>query len=209
MAKSKKIHDVSIPLQEGMIMYPGNPSVKMDWKKTPNTYLTKLSLGTHSGTHVDAPRHVRRTLTPVDEVDLNHFYGKAQVLDMTHCTLSVKIEDLAAYPLKEGDRVLLKTRNSIRGFKKFYDDYIFLDGDAAEYLANMKVLLVGIDSLSIKQRGSSDQRPHEALLMKGIPIIEGLDLGAVEPGRYTFIGFPLRLKGRDGSPIRAVLIDHT
>ena len=205
--KHQRLIDISIPLHEGMMTYPGNPEVTMEWVRTPNTFLTKLTTGTHAGTHVDAPRHVREDLTPVDEVELERFFGPCRVLDMTSCKEAVRVKDLESHEVQEGERILLKTSNSERGFKQFYDDYVYLDGDAADYLAEKKVALVGIDSLSIKKRGGDDQRPHESLLLIGIPIIEGLNLKDVEPGQYTFIGLPLRLKGRDGSPMRAVLID--
>ena len=101
---------------------------------------------------------------------------------------------------------MLKTKNSSRGFDVFYDDYVFLSPEGADYLADMGVALVGIDSLSIKQRGSPDNTPHTLLLSNSIPIIEGLVLSSVEASEYTLCAFPLAFVGIDGSPIRAVLI---
>lgn len=200
--------DISLPLYEGMITYPGNPPVEMEWQKTPNTYLTKLKTGTHAGTHIDAPRHVREGDTTVDQVDLERFLGPCRVLDISGAKESVTIGDLEPYDIQQDERILLKTNNSERGFEEFYDDYVYLDGDAADWLSDIGVMLVGIDSLSIKKRGGKDQRPHESLLHAGIPIVEGLNLAGVKEGAYTFIGLPLRLRGREGSPIRAVLIQE-
>jgi arylformamidase len=100
----------------------------------------------------------------------------------------------------------VKTSNSLRGYDRFYADYVWLDGDAAIFLAGKGIALFGIDYLSVKQKGGADNRPHTALLDKDIVIFEGLDLSAVEPGRYFFAGLPLRLVGLDGAPARAVLL---
>ena len=201
--------DISLPLYEGMITYPGNPPLETEWHKTPNTYLTELTTGTHAGTHIDAPRHVRDDLATVDALDLEYFFGPCRVLDVSSAEESVKKSDLGKYEIAKGERILLKTSNSARGFAEFYDDYVYLDGDAADWLRDLGVKLVGIDSLSIKKRGGEDQRPHESLLHAGIPIVEGLNLNGVAEGEYTFVGLPLRLRGREGSPIRAVLIDDS
>lgn len=198
--------DISLPLYEGMITYPGNPPFLAEWQQTPNTYLTKVTTGTHAGTHVDAPRHVDEAGTPVDEIALDRFFGPCRVLDLSSAKEHITLADLEPHAIKSGERILLKTNNSERGFAAFYDDYVYLEGDAADWLRDRDVALVGIDSLSIKKRGGEDQRPHESLLHAEIPIIEGLNLAGVAAGIYTFIGLPLRLQGREGSPIRAVLI---
>jgi arylformamidase len=80
-----------------------------------------------------------------------------------------------------------------------------VDGDAADYLAERGIILLGIDGLSIKKRGGEDARAHTSLLSKGIVIFEGLDLSGVEPGTYQFIGLPLRFTDLDGSPARAIV----
>lgn len=94
----------------------------------------------------------------------------------------------------------------MRGFDEFYSDFVYLSSEGAEYLADAGVTLVGIDYLSIKQKGSTDNRPHTLLLEKDIPIIEGIDLSQVEPGEYTIVAFPLKYIGIDGAPARVVLL---
>jgi arylformamidase len=100
----------------------------------------------------------------------------------------------------------LKTRNSQRGFKRFFSDYNYLTSDGAAYLAKAGVALVGIDAWSIKQRGNKDNTPHTALLKKNIVILETIDLSKVKPGSYFLVLLPLRIEGRDGAPARAILI---
>jgi arylformamidase len=205
---NKNIIDISIPIEPGMVVYPNNPEVKFDSEKSKTSMQTTLSFGTHTGTHIDAPLHavgVSNTKS-IDELDLDIFYGPARVLDLSHVKDSVRIEHLEEYKVQEGERILLKTNNSLRGFENFYDDYVYLDGDAADYLTEKKIVLCGIDFLSIKQRGSSDHRPHTSLLGAGIAIIEAINLKDVEEGDYVVSALPLRLKGLDGSPCRAILI---
>jgi len=203
-------YDISLPLRNGTIIYPGNPDILVaPHHQLPkdSSNISRIDFGSHSGTHVDAPRHVDTGAMPVDQIPLETFVGPCRVLDMTHCADAVRIEDFEKYGgVKVGERILFKTKNSLRGFEKFYDDYVYLDGGAADYLAEKGVILVGIDALSIKQRGSKDFRPHASLLGKGIVIFEGLDLAKVPAGNYTFIGLPLKFVGLDGAPARAVLL---
>jgi arylformamidase len=143
----------------------------------------------------------------LDDIPLEIFVGPCILLDFSNEQgEAVSMEMLKNENIKKGDRVLLKTRNSTRGLKDFYDDYVYLDGDAAEYLVGLGVSLVGIDALSIKKRGGSDHRPHTALLSKNIPIIEGLDFSKVDSGEYELICLPLNFTGIDGAPARAILI---
>ena len=204
----KKILDISIPIQEGMLTYPNNPEVAFRGVRTKSSWLTELTLGSHTGTHIDAPRHVFENGVGVDELSLDCFVGPCRVPDMTQVKNSVEVGDLEKYDIKKGERILIKTSNSLRGFKEFYNDYIYLAGDAAAFLAQKEITLFGTDYLSIKQKGSEDNRPHTELLGKGIPTIEGLDLSGDDTGEYFFVGLPLRLKDLDGSPIRAALIQN-
>ncbi|MFY9457384.1 MAG: cyclase family protein, partial [Candidatus Spechtbacterales bacterium] len=116
--------------------------------------------------------------------------------------------DLEKERIREGERILVKTQNSLRGFEKFPDDPIYLDGDAADFLAERGIILFGIDWLSVKKRGGEDVRPHTSLLRKNIVLFEGLDLSNVESGEYQFVGLPLRFTNLDGAPARAVLITN-
>lgn len=204
----RKIIDISLPLTNKTVVYPNNVPLSIETHAhmpEATTHLSKITMGTHTGTHIDAPMHAVIGADTLDQIPLETFVGVCRVVDATHrlggeC---VKKEDLGE--VLEGERILIKTSNSIRGFDSFYDDYVYLDGDAADWLAEMKVGLVGIDYLSIKQRGSKDQRPHTSLLENNIPIIEGINLNHVEAGQYEMICLPLNFVGVEGGPARIIL----
>ena len=206
-----KIFDISLPLTNDTIVYPGNPAVSISFQQSlpqDSANVSEISLGSHTGTHVDAPYHVNNKWKKMHEIPLDCFIGPCRVIDATGCTEAVHIRDLVRdRGIMSGERILAKTNNSIRGFDEWYDDYVYLDGGAAEFLAGKDIALFGIDYLSVKQRGSDDTRPHDALLQKNIPIFEGLNLKDVPPGEYQFIGLPLHIPGIDGAPARAILLD--
>ena len=207
-----KIIDISLPLNNDTIIYPDNVPISVGIHHAMPEYATQLSkitFGSHTGTHIDAPAHCIDGGLTIDKIPLENFIGTCRVLDFSkESDESVTTEMLQSKNIKKNERILLKTRNSTRGFKEFYDDYIYLDGDGAEYLANLEVLIVGIDSLSIKKRGGADVRPHTALLQNNIPIIEGLDLSGVLEGEYELFCLPLNFIGIEGTPARAVLIER-
>jgi arylformamidase len=124
---------------------------------------------------------------------------------MTGTAGMISVDDLKPLKIRKGERILVKTRNSAVGFDRFRNDYVYLAGNAAAYLATKDISLFGIDYISVKQRGGKDNRAHTALLEKGIVILEGLDLSNVLPGRYNLIALPLGFTGLDGAPARAVL----
>jgi len=206
MTKEMKIIDISREIKNSTPVYPGNPRVKITRHKGATSVHSEILLGSHTATHIDAPVHALKGGAGMDKLALEKFIGPCRVLDVSDAKDSVKIEDLKKYKIKKGERVLVKTSNSKRQFKKFYNDYVYLDGDAADYLARIGIILFGIDYLSVKKRGGKDNRPHTSLLKKSIPILEGLDLSKVQEGRYEFVGLPLKLGFIDGSPCRAVLI---
>jgi arylformamidase len=201
-----QVIDISLPLHSGMITYPNNPEFQVESLKTPTTFISKISMSTHTGTHIDVPRHVDESGWGIDQLKLASVIGICRVLDMTYVQDSIKVEDLESHNIQAGQRILVKTKNSVRGFEEFYDDYVYLDGDAAVFLANTKIHCFGIDSLSIKKRGGSDVRPHTELLKNDIVILEGLNLNQVEPGEYMLVALPLNLRSLDGAPTRVVLL---
>ena len=204
-----KIYDISLPLNGKTVIYPGNVPLEIAvHHEMPEhaTHLSKITMGSHTGTHVDAPSHAVYGAASLDAISLETFVGPCRVLDCTDSVGAVKIEDLKKHKVKKAERILVKTQNSLRGFATFRDDYIYLDGDTADYLAELGITLFGIDYFSVKQRGSKDQRPHTSLLSKNIPIIEGLDLSLVPAGKYTLVCLPLKFTGIEGSPARALLI---
>lgn len=201
-----RIIDISVPIFPQMATYPGDPKVRFKPWKEKDWALTEVVLGTHTGTHADAPRHVFKNGKRVDELPLAKFVGPCRVLDMTRVKRAIAVQDFKKARVRRGERIIVKTRNSLRRPDRFFPDYVYLSGDATEYLAKLPITLFGIDAFSVKERGSGDLRPHTILLGKNIPILERLYLRQVKPGRYILAAAPLKLKGLDGAPVRAVLI---
>lgn len=205
----KKIIDISLALGNGTIVYPDNVPITLEehaHMPEKRSHLSKITMGSHSGTHIDAPKHAIIGGATIDALPLRAFVGPCRVIDYTASKEAITIDDLKKAEVKRDERILAKTSNSARGFEKFYDDYVYLDGDAADYLAELGIALFGIDYISIKKRGSADNRAHTSLLKKSIPIIEGLDLSSAPPGEYTLVCLPLKFVGLEGAPARAILL---
>jgi len=204
-----KIIDISQEIQDGMVVYPNNAPVSIESFASisagASSNLSKVTLGTHTATHVDAPLHVFDGEGGLETLSLERFIGVCRVVDASHRGPGelVMIEDLGE--VTPGERLLVKTSNSNRDTETFLEDFVALDGDAADFLAEKDITLFGIDYLSIKQRGSSDNRAHTSLLKKGIPVVEGLRLADVEAGSYELLCLPLKLANVEGGPVRAVL----
>jgi arylformamidase len=201
--------DVSIPIREGMVHWPDNPAVQiahlLDFARGDGCRVSTLSLGTHTGTHVDAPAHFVATGHGIDDVPLEHTIGPARVIEIRD-PRSIEPDELEEHHLRAGERVLFKTRNSSRAWaeQSFLDDYVFLGFAAARYLIERGVQTVGIDYLSVA--GADDGvRTHRLLLEADVCIIEGLDLRAVWAGPYELVCLPLRIENGDGSPARVVV----
>lgn len=206
----KDIIDISIPIKPQMTVYPGNPEVEIERTQDidcgASSNVSKMTLGSHTGTHIDAPIHCIKNGQTVDTLDLEAFFGTCKVFDATKEEEAISLEFVKSKEIQRGDRVLFKTQNSLLGFDVWRDDYVFLSGDASVYLAECGVTLVGIDFLSIKQKGSTDNRPHLEFLSRGIPILEGINLKEVSEGKYLLIALPLKIENGDGGLTRAVLI---
>jgi len=207
-----RIHDVTVPLTPGMPTYPGDPPFELEPVRSleQDRYrLSRMVLNTHAGTHVDAPAHFIAGGATVDELPLEILLGKARVVELSSRE-RVERADLAALDLRDDLRVLLKTRMSGQMLRAGYqDDHVYVTVDAAHYLAQAGIKLVGFDYLSIDRSGSADFPAHQALLGAGVVVVEGLDLSEVEPGEYDMACLPLRVGGGDAAPARVVLRSRT
>ena len=209
-----RIYDVSIPVTDGGVVYPGNPAIRVSYQQAlargDGANVSALSFGSHTGTHVDAAKHFFDDGESVDRIPLERLIGPAVLVSFPDDVRAVGAADLRRHDLAGQERVLLRTRNSaLLARSEFVEDYTYLAPDGAEYLVSLGVRLVGIDYLSIEQFHSGHHRTHRALLGNGVVIVEGLSLDGVPPGEYDFACLPLRLAGIDGAPARAVLIDRT
>jgi arylformamidase len=209
-----KIHDITVGIQPSMPVWPGNPAVELERvnkiEEGANSNVSRLALGVHTGTHVDAPVHFIPGTTGIDALPLNVLIGRALVVHLAR-TKRITADDLdhALIP-PSTRRLLLKTRNSNFWAKRdtdFHTDYVGIDPSGAEWLVDRRVELVGVDYLSVAPWKES--RPtHEILLKAGIVVVEGLNLSKIKPGRYELTCLPLKLVGADGSPARAILIER-
>ena len=205
--------DVSAPLDPAATpVYEGDAPMRFEFLKDmrrgdPLT-LSLLSLGAHSGTHVDAPMHFVRDGAPVDRVPLEALIGPARVIRIANEVQSIDAAELNRHPWRGARRLLFQTRSSSGGWMRsraFHRDFAFIAPDAAQLLADAGVLLVGIDYLSAEQFGAPVPTTHRILLGKGIPIVEGLLLEGVSAGAYDLIVLPMKVVGHEGAPARAVL----
>lgn len=202
--------DVSVPLRTGMPHWPDNPPVLieriLDIDRGDTANVSKLSLGAHTGTHVDAPVHFFSGGSGIDAMPLTATIGLARVIEI-HDPESIKPEELDPYQLQPGERVLFKTRNSTRCWQTddFVKDFVYVSHEAAQYLAAQHVQTLGVDYLSVGGFFKDGVETHHALLAAGIWIIEGLNLSSIQPGTYELICLPLRIVGSDGAPARAIL----
>ena len=195
--------DITRPIHPGMAIYPGNPSVEFKEvsSASPSTSgLTKIVLGSHTGTHIDAPSHIIEGAAGISTFSLDQLNGPVEVIDISSVETVITADDL---PKNSKERVLFKTRNSQGDSNVFDEGFVALAEDAAEELVKRGVKLVGIDALSIKKKGVKD-RVHAIFIDAGIVIVEGLWFADVKAGMYELLCLPLNVD-LDGAPVRAVL----
>lgn len=215
MFAGQRLIDVSLALSPALPVWPGDPPLAIApasrIAKGDAANVSRLDLGTHTGTHCDPPRHFLDGGRTVDQLDLAVLLGPALLLDLTAVRGAIGAADLDAAGVPPGvERLLLKTANSRRwaaGSTTFDQDFVGVAPDGARWLVEHRVRLVGIDALSIERFDTTPDYPvHHALLGAGIVVVEGLDFSRVEAGRYTFLFLPLKIADGDGAPGRAVLV---
>jgi len=208
----KKIFDISVSIYSGMPFYPGDPGAEIKPSQMISqgdvSNLSELRLGSHTGTHIDAPRHFVDSMQPVDELPLDTLVGPARVVDLTDAKSLISREELAELGLESVSRLLIRTTNSeLWSGAEFSRDYVSLAPDAAAYLVELGIKLVGIDYLSIEQFRSEGYLVHHTLLGAGVVVLEGIDLSGVSAGEYQLVALPLKIQGGDGAPARAILVE--
>ena len=207
-----KVYDISLSLRARMPVYPGEatpllePTSQMERGDSYN--VSRLTVGTHTGTHIDAPRHFLPDGASVEQIPVDVLVGPALVVEMG-VEQEITAADLEAAAIPTGtDRLLFKTRNSrLLDDEDFRRDFVYLTLDAARWLVGRGVHLAAIDYLSIEQMDAQPNIVHQTLLEAGVVIVEGVDLRRVAPGPYLLACLPLKIEGADGSPVRAVLVE--
>jgi len=209
MPRPSRLVDVSVQLTPGLATYPGNPAFEITPVHTiaagHGSNNSRLVMGTHTGTHVDAPLHFFDGRPGVDAMPLELLIGRARVIDLPHRG-GITEAHLSAAGLREDIRVLLRTPNSAlwNTTDGFHTEYTYLTEGGAKFLVGQGVKVVGVDYLSVEQYQKAGAPAHTALLGNGVIIIEGLNLSDAEAGQYEMYCLPLRIAA-DGAPARVVL----
>ena len=207
------LYDISLTYTEDLPTWPGDPTIQLKQISSIEdgdmANVTHLSMCAHSGTHVDAPDHFLGNGKTVESIPLELMIGPAAVVEIP-AEGTITTADLISAQIPAGiKRILLKTANSevwAAGNMVFQEDFIAPDGEAAKYLVELGIEVIGVDYLSVAP--FTDPEPtHKTLLEAGVLIIEGLDLSGVKPGEYTLYCLPLKIGGSDGAPARVLLMD--
>lgn len=206
------IFDCSRKLKADMTVYPGDPLFELRWVKTPNgersVTQSSVSMGMHSGTHVDAPLHFVPTGEDLDGLPLDRWIGPCRLIEIAPEFDQITLELLLPHEVQRGEILLFKTQNSeLPEDAPFTRDYVTLNPAAARHLVECGVKTIGVDYLSID--GKLREGIHQIILGAGIAVIEGLYFKDVPAGNYFLSALPLRIKGAEGSPVRAVLLSQT
>lgn len=202
--------DISVPVRNGMVHWPGDAPFELkrlkDMSKGDGLTLSYLSLGIHTGTHMDAPLHFIKDGAAIDTLPVDAVMGPARVVSI-HDRESIKPAELEPLNLQPGDRLLFKTYNSEHCWDSdtFFEDFVYISREAAAYLAQCGVRTVGVDYLSVGGFHKDGVETHQALLGSGMWVIEGLNLGGIEPGDYELACLPLKLANAEGAPARALI----
>ena len=205
------LYDISLTIAEDLPVWPGDPKIELkkisQIENGDEANVTHISACVHIGTHVDAPDHFLGNGKTVEDLPLDLLVGTASMVELA-VSGQISAVDLQKANIPEGiTRLLIKTSNSqiwAEGDKEFREDFIALEADAASYLVDQGVQVVGVDYLSVAP--FADPAPtHRILLEAGVLIIEGLNLSGVEAGEYTLLCLPLKIRDSDGAPARVLL----
>ena len=208
----KDIYDISVLLGSESILFPNDTPYSMDSVETIERSgicnVSKLALSAHYGTHIDAPLHFIQNGKSIDQYSVQEFILPAQVIEIKD-TESIRPSELEPLDIKRGDALLFKTNNSassrsINGI--FSEDFVYLSAEAADYCVKKGVSLVGIDYATIDKYGDMNFPAHRTLSKNGVLILEGIHLKDVPAGKYTLFCLPLKIKGSEASPVRAILV---
>jgi len=206
---NRKVYDISIDIKDNMLNFPGDTKTKKETiKKIKNDgyKLSNIKFSVHVGTHVDAPSHFIEDGNNIEDVNLNKFIGKAQVIEIDDQKKITKSE-LSKHKI-HCDKILFKTKNSnYLNEIEFYDDFVYLTHEGAKYLVENGVRLIGIDYITIEDLKTTSFDVHNFLLKNDVIILEGVNLSDINPGLYNLNALPLKLKDSEASPVRAILTE--
>lgn len=212
MEKFEVVYDISIPLGGGSVDWPGLPpysrQLVSEIKRGGSADISKITMICHVGTHVDTPAHFIASGKNLDDYPVQEWIMPAQVV-VIQDSQSVHISELDRLDIRRGEAILFQTDNSRSGrctSGTFSEDFVYISTEAADFLIDRNVNLVGIDYGSVDRFGDETLPTHRKLLAHGIRILEGINLKDVQIGRYTLICLPLSISQAEGAPARAILV---
>lgn len=208
--------DLSHPLEHGQLNFPFDPKISVLVHHTIDSIgynMTQISMATHQGTHLDAPYHFYDDGKTIDQMPLDQFYGPATLVDLAPggaleagTPLTVELFEAHASAFQPGARIVYRTGwDRTFGTPEFFSDFPTLTQDAARWIASRGIAMLGMDTPT----PSTDWKEVHLILLDSeveVLIVEALTNLDRLPEHFTFIGFPLNIAGRDGSPIRAVAV---
>ncbi len=207
-----KYFDISYLIDQDTVIYPGNPEFCLervqDISRGDSANVSRIIIGSHTGTHIDAPSHFVKDGATLDEIPLERMNGIAKVIDAT-ARKDVDVDFLKRIDIEREDILLFKTDNSTKwACDKVLDDYVTLTYEAADYLAHIGIKMIGIDYMTIERPKNArivGKSVHGSLLKNSVLVLESLRLKGVLAGVYELICAPLNIRGIDGCPVRALL----
>jgi arylformamidase len=208
MVEYMKIYDISMEVKPDIQVFNNNEANKpiftvTDDYQNSSHYETNLSFNLHTGTHVDAPLHMIENGATLENTPIEKLITKCKVIDLTYIEDKITGKDLLVKNIIKDDFIIFKTKNSFS--EDFNLNFVFLEKTGAEYLKNIGIKGVGIDSLGI-ERSQDGHETHKILLGSNIPILEGLRLKDIEEGEYFLIAPPIKILNVEAAPARAILI---
>ncbi|MCF8000443.1 MAG: cyclase family protein [Halanaerobiales bacterium] len=204
---NNKFYDISLNIEEGMLSFPGDTIPKFNRIKNiidDNYNLSNMKVSVHVGTHVDAPSHFIKNGKTIEEISPERFLGDVQVIEIKNKKEIRKreLEKIEFY----SNKILFKTQNSnMISENTFQDNFVYLNYEGAEYLIESGIEFIGIDYLTIESLDTTDFSVHKLLLKNNVIVLEGINLKEIKPGNYKLIAPPLKIKGAEASPVRALL----
>ncbi len=206
-------YDISVPIKQGMTYLPIDPVAPKIYRLSDVDLGSKVTMSmieiiSHTGTHIDAPLHFIPGGSTVSDMPLDSTIGPARVIEIKDPE-TIKVAELEKHDIRKGERILCKTRNSPDSYEspKFIEDYVYLDSDAALFLAEKEIILFGLDCITIGDIKNEESviKTHQSLLSAGIYILENCALGHVPEGAYELLCLPLLMYHGDAGPCRAIL----
>lgn len=201
--------DISVEIDERMICWPETATPKIDYKNKmadgDSTNDRNIYINLHTGTHMDAPNHFINEGNTIEKICLDKCCGRVYVLDIKENVISGDVIYRHKEIFKNYSKVLFKTSNSNLSKDIFNYNFVALDESGAVAILDYGIELLGIDYLSIQKYGRENNSVHTLMLGRNVVILENIDLSRIDEGEYELFAFPIKIKGVESSPVRAVL----